>query len=171
MDKRLLSSTILASLVVAIGLGCGKKGMEPEDIADGNFEATVSGSINLKLNGCASFVSVPGGYFQLALLPISSSGLDALLTLARGNSSVPGVGTYNISEEDASNSPQDFVGLFSQSSDIFLSQSGSLNVTSSNPPDRFAGSFTFTATNGASQTVTISGKFNAKSGPCTSQQP
>ncbi|MGH7456641.1 MAG: hypothetical protein ACRENG_35155, partial [bacterium] len=88
-----------------------------------------------------------------------------VLSLARGNGSVPSTGTYQIGENTAGQSSQVFIGLFAYTNETFISQSGSLKVTSSSA-DRFGGSFTFTAISG-SQTVTVSGKFNAKRGPCT----
>ena len=161
--NRIFSSTMIVASALALHLGCGDKGTNPEDIDAGKFEAEVSGAVSLKLSGCASFMSESDLFF-LGLLPLSS-GQGGVLSLARGNGNVPRVGTYQIGEDAAGQSSQGFIGLFAYTNETFISQSGSLNVTSS-AADRFAGSFTFTATSG-SKTVTVSGKFNAKRGPCT----
>jgi len=166
--KRLLTPALIALSTLALTFGCKDKSMNPEDeLAPNSFEARVSGAVNLNVKGCASFIGQTD-FFLLGMNPTEPANNGALLSLARGSSSVPGVGTYQISEDAASTSSRDFVGLFAysdgQSSDTYLSQSGTLTVTAS-ASDSFKGRFEFTATTGA-KTVTVSGEFHATSSFC-----
>lgn len=166
--KRLFHVTMLATCLAAMCLGCGKKGMEPEDLTAGKFEAQISGDFNMTLQGsCAAFVSFPG-YFQLGLDSFERSNPNASISFARESSSVPSVGTYSIGEDAASSSSRNFVGLVFYTNDrtyeTYTSDSGSMTVSQSSSGG-FSGSFNFTALAGTRK-ITVSGRFNAVPAPC-----
>jgi len=158
--NRLFSSTLIVLSALAPLTSCGDKGMDPEDLKAGTFEATVSGEVNVTLRGCAAFVS-EFEFFQIGFIPTQSGAANGLITLARGESGLPGVGTYQINEDEA----DAFIGLFFQSAETYTSESGTLKITSSSGAN-LQGSFNFTASNGINKRVTVSGTFNAKSGTC-----
>lgn len=167
--KRILVSTAIALLFALPQLGCnGDESMGPEaGLSANSFNATVSGAVNLGLKGCAAFINVTG-YFQLSLLPTEGPGTSALVALARESTAVPAAGTYQISEDAASSSSREFVGIFyhtvGQSTDAYVSQSGTLTVTSS-AGDRLKGHFNFSGVS-AGKTVTVTGEFHATSSFC-----
>jgi len=166
--NRFFVSALIALSTLTLSFGCEDKSMNPEDeLAPNSFEATISGAVNLNVKGCASYIGQTG-FFLLGLNPTEPANNGALLSLARESSSVPAVGTYQISEDAASASSRDFIGLFAytegQSSDTYISQSGTLTVTAS-ASDSFKGRFDFTATMDT-KTVTVSGEFHATSSFC-----
>lgn len=166
--NRLLSSTMAVLLAATLHVNCGDKGTNPDsDLAAGTFEATISGAYNMTLKGCAAFVSLQD-FFQLGLISLEPSAQSASISFARANSSIPGVRTYSVSEEAASSSPQDFVGVVfyseGQNNETYISEAGSMTVSQSSSGG-FSGSFNFTALAGTRK-ITVSGKFNAIPAPC-----
>ncbi len=166
--KRLLFSTVAAVTMLTLHLSCSDKGMDPEEIADGKFEATISGDFDMTLKGgCAAFVSLPG-YLQLGLATFEPSNPNASISFARESSSIPSVGTYSIGEDAASSSSRNFIGLVfyanGQADETYISDSGSMTVSQSSSGG-FSGSFNFTALAGTRK-ISVTGRFNAIPAPC-----
>ncbi len=166
--NRFLASMLIAVSALALLCGCSDSGTNPEsELAPNTFEATIRGAVNLEVRGCASYLG-QSGFFLLGLIPTKPANNGALLSLSRASSVVPAIGTYQISEEAASTSSRDFVGLFSytdgQGSENYISQSGTLTVAASGS-DYFKGRLEFTAKMDA-KAVTVSAEFHATSSFC-----
>ena len=160
---------VAASTIVSLtGIGCGSDGVLAPGIGSGSL--TASGAVTASGTGIALFQSISSGgtsLFQILIAPTSQSGTTWQLQIAN-YSGRPAAGTYSLSALSPS-SPNPTASLYYTSGgtmQMFNSTSGQL-VISSSSPSSVRGTFTFTATDpaGGTGTVTANGTFNAQCAP------
>ncbi|MEX2111209.1 MAG: hypothetical protein WD802_11425 [Gemmatimonadaceae bacterium] len=160
---------VAASIIVSLaGTGCGSDSLVAPGIGSGTLTAT--GAVSASGTGLALFQSVSSGgtnLFQILIAPASQSTTTWQLQIAN-YSGRPAAGTYNLSALSPS-SADPTASLYYTSGgtmQVFNSTSGQL-VISSSSPSSVRGTFTFTATDpaGGTATVTANGTFNAQCAP------
>lgn len=160
---------VAASIIVSLaGTGCGSDSLLAPGIGSGTL--TASGAVSASGTGLALFQSVSSGgtnLFQILIAPASQSTTTWQVQIAN-YSGRPAAGTYNLSALSPS-STDPTASLYYTSGgtmQMFNSTSGQL-VISSSSPSSVRGTFTFTATDpaGGTATVTANGTFNAQCAP------
>ena len=160
-----LATCVLLSLAV---VGCGGDGPLAPGIGSGNLTAT--GAVTASGSGLALFQSVSSGgtsLFQIVIAPVSQSATTWTLQIANYSGRLA-AGTYVLGPLSAS--PTDPTANFYYSSGgtvrSFSSTSGQLVITSSSSSE-VRGTFTFSATDPADGTSTVSahGSFVAQCAP------
>src|SRR5436190_1172526 len=160
-----LATSALLSLAAA---GCGGDATGPGGMGTGNV--TASGAVSASGSGIAVFQSVSSGgtsLFQIVIAPLSQSATTWQLQIANYSGRLA-VGTYNLSPLSASSSDPtaSFYYTSGGTMQMFNSTSGELVITSSSS-SAVRGTFTFTATDpaGGTGSVTAQGSFNAQCAP------
>lgn len=160
---------VVASAIVSLAAtGCGSD--NPLAPGAGSGTLTASGAVSTSGTGLALFQSVSSGgtnLFQILIAPVSQSATTWQLQIVN-YSGRPAAGTHNLSALSPS-STDPTASLYYTSGgtmQMFNSTSGQLVITSSSPSS-VRGTFTFTATDpaGGTGTVTASGTFNAQCAP------
>ena len=164
-----LAACALLSVTAA---GCGGDSLGP---GIGSGSLTASGAVSASGSGPALFQSMSSGgtsLFQVALAPLSQSANTWTLQIA-SYSGRPAAGTYSLTALSSSspNPTATFYYISSGNMQMFNSTSGQL-VISSSSPSVVRGTFTFTATDpaGGSGTVSVHGSFDAQCAPGTTCQ-
>ena len=149
--------------------GCGGDSLGP---GIGSGTLTASGTVSASGSGPALFQSVSSGgtsLFQLVLAPISQSANTWTLQIANYSGRLA-AGTYSLTALSPSspNPTATFYYISGGTMQAFNSTSGQLVITSSSR-SVVRGTFTFTATDpaGGTGTVTAHGSFDAQCAPGT----
>ena len=169
----------LAAVAATTTVGCGGDSFGPSggDVKAGRFTAEISGGFTQNLSGTAFYFQAAEG-LTIALSNENPSGIGVIL--ARGNSSLPGVGVYQVVPTAETIPTDDFfaTSFWNGSSGLVLcdsgdlgdpaAASGSLNITAS--ASNLEGDFTTLVAcldpgSGALKSATITGRFNAQEGP------
>ena len=160
-----LATFALVSLAAA---GCGSDGPLAPGMGTGSL--TASGAVTASGTGLALFQSVSSGgtsLFQIVIAPITPSQTTWQLQIANYSGRLA-AGTYSLSPLSASSSDPtaNFYYTSGAAMQVFNSTSGELVITSSSPSS-VRGTFTFTATDpaGGTSSVTAHGSFNAQCAP------
>jgi uncharacterized protein DUF6252 len=161
-----LSTSALLSLA---GVACGGDGpLGPGSLGTGSL--TASGAVSASGSGLALFQSISSGgtsLFQIVIAPLSQSATTWQLQIANYSGRLA-VGTYNLSPLSASSvdPTASFYYTSGGTMQMFNSTSGELVITSSSS-SAVRGTFTFTATDpaGGTGSVTAQGSFNAQCAP------
>ena len=158
---------VTLSLLTFGAVGCGDSLLAP---GLGSGSVTTSGAVTASGSGAAVFQSIASGgttLFQIAIAPASASNTTWTLQIA-SYSGRPAAGTYNLGPLSASstNPTANFYYTSGGTIQSFNSTSGQLVITGSSPLE-VRGSFTFTATDPAnsSSSVTAHGSFTAQCAP------
>lgn len=163
----------LLMAAAAVAAACGGDGTGPDA---GTFTATVTGDLSLTLTGEAVFGTQSdssGSLFGIGLVRGDANSFDTdIIVIGRGNTTRPGIGTYDIVSALCGNcTDDDFDAALAivRPDDVgaYLSESGTLTITSSSA-ERIEGTATVTMTSFIqfqnAQTVTIELMFTAVPG-------
>jgi len=167
---RALTTSVLLCLAAA---GCGSDGPLAPGFGTGSL--TASGAVTASGSGLALFQSVSSGgtsLFQIVIAPLAQGATTWQVQIANYSGRLA-AGTYNLSPlSGASTDPTaNFYYTSGSNLQMFNSTSGQLVITSSSSSE-VRGTFTFTATDpaGGTSTVTAHGSFNAQCAPGTACQ-
>lgn len=138
---------------------------EPDDNDLGRFQAAITGSVQMSLDGLAGYgVEVDpdsGAVFAVALISASDNE-DVILLAGRGT---PTERSYPLDaiESDGETGGVFFLHTMGENGVFYLSDGGTLTLTAVRS-DRLEGRFEFTAVNVLDEddTVTLQGTFNAR---------
>lgn len=161
-----LATSALLSLATT---GCGSDGVFAPGVGTGSV--TTSGAVSTSGSGLALFQSISSGgtsLFQVMVVPVSQTTAPIWQLQIVNYSGRPAAGTYNLSPLSASSTDPtaNFYYTTGGTMDSYNSISGELVITSSSS-SAVRGTFTFTATNvaGGTGSVTVNGSFNAQCAP------
>lgn len=177
--RRILALTLAMALPLGLS-ACKDDGTGPnDDLADGTFEASVSGGVTADFTGQAFFgeANDPGSGESYWVLILTSGSENSGRTIYFGRlGSRPGTGTAEIADisTDEPETGEVFSWFFDYTSQTlagaFGSTDGVLTITESSG-DQMTGSFTIAATGTAIQNgeavevdISITGSFDAQSG-------
>lgn len=165
--RRTMTLATFSLLALTAG-GCG--GDNPLAPGVGSGSVTASGAVSASGSGLAVFQSIASGgtsLFQIVIAPVSTSATTWSLQIA-SYSGRPVSGTYTLGPLSASstNPTANFYYTSGGSIQSFNSSSGQLVITKSSPSE-VRGTFTFTATDpaGGTSSVTAHGSFTAQCAP------
>ena len=171
-QRRVLALATAALLSVAVG--CGGDSTGPG--AMGTASVTATGAVSASGIGLALFQSVSSGgtsLFQVVISPLPQSGPDTWQLQIANYSGRLAVGTHTLSPLSAGSTDPTATFYHANSGvlNLFNSTSGQLVITSSSAWE-VRGTFTFTATDaaGGTATVTVNGSFSAQCAPGTTCQ-
>lgn len=160
----------LATLSLACFTASGCGGDSPLAPGLGSGSVTASGAVTASGSGLAVFQSISSGgtsLFQIVIAPVSASPTTWELQIA-SYTGRPATGTYTLGPLSASstNPTANFYYTSGGTIQSFNSTSGQLVITSSSASE-VRGTFTFTATDpaGGTSSVTAHGSFTAQCGP------
>jgi hypothetical protein len=160
-----LATFALFSLAAA---GCGGDGPLAPGVGTGSLTAT--GAVSTSGSGLALFQSISSGgtsLFQVVIAPLSQGTTTWQLQIANYSGRLE-AGTYSLTPLSASSTTPtaNFYYTTGAVMQMFNSTSGELVITSSSS-SAVRGSFTFTATDpaGGTSSVTVQGSFNAPCAP------
>jgi hypothetical protein len=160
-----LATSALLSLVA---VGCGGDGPVAPGLGTGSV--TASGAVTASGSGLALFQSVSSGgtsLFQIFIAPVSQGATTWSLQIVNYSGRLA-AGTYNLSPLTASSSAPTASFFYTNGGNVqmFNSTSGQLVITSSSS-STVRGTFTFTATDpaGGTSSVTANGSFDAQCAP------
>ena len=149
-------------------VGCGSDSPLAPGLGSGSLTAT--GAVTASGSGLAVFQSISSGgtsLFQVVIAPVSQSATTWQLQIANYSGRLS-AGTYNLSPLSASSSDPtaSFYYTSGGTMQMFNSTSGQLVITSSSSSS-VRGTFTFTATDpaGGTSSVTAHGSFDAPCAP------
>jgi hypothetical protein len=172
MKCRALATAIIVFALAACGGGSDKKGiLDPEEeeqqqqscasVGIGTGSASVSGAVSANISGCSFFEeSSSGDNFYVAVMHGGVNSPAYVVSIVHDGPR-PAPGTYQLSETWDEGY---FGGILSVSAGNrgFIFTSGSITISSSSG-NSMSGTFSGTAQEyGTSNTVTVSGSFNAK---------
>ena len=166
----LLLPLILAATVLLSA--CDSNDDADDSLAPGRFEAEVSGSLEMDLDGLAGFAtetdSTEGPVFSIALIDPESQ--NSVILVGRGQ---PAKRTYTLTspdDEEAESGALFFVSISEDEGEFYASTGGSLTLTDVSS-SRLQGRFSFTAVNAFDEddTLTLRGTFNASVGEVESR--
>jgi hypothetical protein len=169
-QRRRAALALAASAFLSLAAtGCGSDGVLAPGVGTGSV--TTSGAVSTSGSGLALFQSISSGgtsLFQVMVVPVSQTSAPIWQLQIVNYSGRPAAGTYNLSPLSASSTDPtaNFYYTTGGTMDSYNSISGELVITSSSS-SAVRGSFTFTATNAAGGTgsLTVSGSFNAQCAP------
>ena len=178
MWRRRVTLPWLAATLAATAVGCGGDSSGPGgDVEAGRFTAELSGAFSQSLEGTAFYFQAEDGL----TISLSEGGGGTGVVLARSNSALPAVGTYQVLPSEAALATEnDFLAssFFNGSGGMILcfsgdlddpeSVSGSIDITAS--ASNLEGDFTtlvacLDPSDGVVKSATLTGRFNAVAGP------
>lgn len=168
MSQRRALALVTSAFLSLAAVGCGGDGPLAPGLGTGSLTAT--GAVSASGSGLAVFQSISSGgtsLFQIAIAPLSQSATTWQLQIANYSGRLA-AGTYTLSPLSAGsvNPTANFYYTSGGTTQQFNSTSGQLVITSSSSSE-VRGTFTFTATNpaGGSGSVTAQGSFTAQCAP------
>jgi hypothetical protein len=157
-----------SALLFLAAAGCGSDGPLAPGIGTGSL--TASGAVTASGSGLALFQSISSGgtsLFQIVIAPITPSQTTWQVQIANYSGRLA-AGTYTLSPLSPSSGlpTANFYYTSGAAMQMFNSTSGELVITSSSP-SAVRGTFTFTATDpaGGTSSVTAHGSFYAQCAP------